>query len=252
MLFLRKKKKIDFIVIGVQKAGTSALDYYLRKHPQIKMAKLKEVHFFDDDLPFKEKNVDYSIYHNFFENLDHKYLYGEVTPIYIYWQNALKRIKNYNKNIKLVVIFRNPTLRAFSHWNMEVSRGAENRSFQECIISDINSTSQDRITSYVDRGMYGEQISRLLELFKRDQLLFLKYEDFLQNQKATISEILNFLKLESLINIEEKIIRKIQYSQKLSKSNQLLLQNYYLDEIESVEELLNWNCEDWKDIQYDV
>ena len=42
-----ENKKIDFIVIGVQKAGTTALDHYLRLHPDIEMAKRKEVHFFD-------------------------------------------------------------------------------------------------------------------------------------------------------------------------------------------------------------
>ena len=47
--------KVDFIVCGAQKAGTTALDAYLRAHPEIGMANWKEVHFFDFE---KLKNLE--------------------------------------------------------------------------------------------------------------------------------------------------------------------------------------------------
>ena len=52
MTIFSKKKltfKVGFIICGTQKGGTTALDYYLRLHNQICMAKKKEVHFFDED-----------------------------------------------------------------------------------------------------------------------------------------------------------------------------------------------------------
>ena len=45
--------KVSFIICGTQKGGTTALDYYLRKHVEICMANKKEVHFFDNDSLFK-------------------------------------------------------------------------------------------------------------------------------------------------------------------------------------------------------
>ena len=42
-------KKIDFIVVGAQKAGTTTLDAYLRQHPNIQMGANKEIRFFDDE-----------------------------------------------------------------------------------------------------------------------------------------------------------------------------------------------------------
>ena len=36
----------NFLIIGAQKAGTSALFYYLKQHPQIYMSPIKEPHFF--------------------------------------------------------------------------------------------------------------------------------------------------------------------------------------------------------------
>ena len=41
--------EIGFIICGTQKGGTTALDRYLRLHPEICMANKKEVHFFDSD-----------------------------------------------------------------------------------------------------------------------------------------------------------------------------------------------------------
>jgi len=37
----------DFIIIGVQKGGTTSLYNYLIKHPNIEPSFRKEVHFFD-------------------------------------------------------------------------------------------------------------------------------------------------------------------------------------------------------------
>ena len=68
----------------------------------------------------------------FFEpHEDHKII-GEATPIYMYWKNAIKRIYNYNSDMKLILVLRNPIDRAFSHWNMEVHRKREDRTFLEC------------------------------------------------------------------------------------------------------------------------
>jgi hypothetical protein len=38
--------KVNFLIAGTQKGGTTALDSYLREHPEICMADAKEVHFF--------------------------------------------------------------------------------------------------------------------------------------------------------------------------------------------------------------
>lgn len=44
--------KVDFLIVGAQKSGTSALDRYLREHGDIEMARRREVHFFDDEARF--------------------------------------------------------------------------------------------------------------------------------------------------------------------------------------------------------
>lgn len=43
------KSRLDFLVIGAQKAGTTSLFEYLRQHPAIYMPPGKEVPYFSDD-----------------------------------------------------------------------------------------------------------------------------------------------------------------------------------------------------------
>ncbi len=148
-----KKFKLDFIVIGAQKSGTSALDAYLRLHDNIVMSTEKEIHFFDNENYFLNK-PDYNVLGKYFPQKIPKKLHGETTPIYIYWRPCIERIYDYSKKIKLIALLRNPADRAFSHWNMEVSRKTENRSFKDCILEEIDEISkgiksQHRIKSYV-------------------------------------------------------------------------------------------------------
>ena len=62
----RPIQKLDFIVAGAQKSGTTALNYYLKRHPQIALPIKKEVHFFDKDELFAGGNVSYEPLHEMF------------------------------------------------------------------------------------------------------------------------------------------------------------------------------------------
>jgi hypothetical protein len=125
--------KVNFLIVGVQKGGTTSLDAYLRQHPRIGMASKKEVHFFDDEDRFGSGTPDYEVYHRHFDRLDSKSIYGEATPIYCYWSESMRRIREYNPDIKIIMLLRNPVERAWSHWRMETDRGADSAPFAMAI-----------------------------------------------------------------------------------------------------------------------
>ena len=200
-IFKKKNRKIDFIIAGTQKGGTTALDYYLRKHPEIGMGNNKELHFFDNETNFSKSKTNYSNYHNCFDFKDNKTVYGEATPIYMYWKPSCKRIWEYNPHIKLIFILRNPITRAFSHWNMEYDRGADKETFSNAIKNEDLRVKkalpfQHRVYSYIDRGFYTKQIERLRKYFDEKQLLFIKYEDFKTNQEFKLKEIFTFISVD--------------------------------------------------------
>ncbi|MBN2165216.1 MAG: sulfotransferase domain-containing protein [Marinilabiliaceae bacterium] len=244
-------RKLDFLVVGVQKSGTSALDYYLRQHPEIGMAKKKEVHFFDDDNNFKKPLYIYSDYHKQFDFSSGKKVYGEVTPSYIYIEPCCRRIWEYNKRIKIIAILRNPVERAFSHWNMQLDRGVETESFFFSIKNEMNRLKkslplQNKEFSYVDRGLYAGQIRRYLRFFTDHQLMFVKYEDFQENQEENLNRIFKFLGVnEKLFSYKKEIIHFRDYSHTIALEERNFLNDVFYNDIKEVERLLNWNCKDW-------
>src|ERR1700759_739573 len=124
--------KVDFVIGGTQKGGTSALGSFVRQHPQIYMPEKKELHFFDREENFRRK-PSYRDYHAYFKPGKGQKTLGEATPIYMYWNPAPQRIWEYNPAMKWIVILRDPAERAFSGWKMETSRGREKLGFEDAI-----------------------------------------------------------------------------------------------------------------------
>ncbi len=243
-------KPVDFLICGTQKGGTTALDNYLRSHPEICMASKKEVHFFDTETNFTHGRPDYYMYHSFFNPNESQKLLGEATPIYMYWHEAPKRIWKYNPDIKLIVLLRNPIERAFSHWNMEVNRNAEKLSFWEAIHDERERCRealplQHIVYSYIDRGFYLEQLRRLWMYFPKKQVLVLKSE-YLKNQPdKALNEICRFLKINEFKFFEEQIVFSTPYTSKITDKEREFLRIVFRYEIKGIEQVLKWDCSDW-------
>src|SRR5207244_9507652 len=171
----RKIDKLDFIIAGAQKSGTTALHYYLQKHPQITLGDQQEIHFFDNDELFAGP-VDYELLHRHFPPVKKGTIAGDCTPSYLYHQPAMERIWNYNPHIKLIILLRNPIERAFAHWNMQRFKGREALDFLEAVkeeakrISRAASAVEARRIAYVDRGRYSEQLERVFKDRKSTRL----------------------------------------------------------------------------------
>src|SRR2546430_12580314 len=167
MSVFQKKRKIDrldFIVAGAQKSGTTALHYFLSKHPDITMGDQQEIHFFDNEEIFSGP-VDYELLHRYYPPLAGSTIAGDCTPVYIYWKPAMERIWKYNPKIKLLIILRNPVDRAFAHWNMQRFKGREPLDFLQAVEEEKSRAReaaplQSRRYSHVDRGLYAGQIER--------------------------------------------------------------------------------------------
>ena len=132
--------KIDFVIAGTQKGGTTALDHYLRSHPGLCMAARKEVHFFDEDRHFtaehRPRRAGYADYHALFPDDREGKVTGEATPIYMYWRDAPPRMREYRSDLRIILVLRNPIERAFSHWNMERQRGGDDLDFWTAITTE--------------------------------------------------------------------------------------------------------------------
>ena len=199
--------RVAFLVAGVQKGGTTALFDYLQEQPGLSMAPEKEVHFFDDE-GRSWSRPEYGDYHARFP--PGAALKGEATPIYIYWPDSLERIQVYNPQMRLILLFRDPVARAWSHWRMETARGAESEPFAWCIrqgrarLANGEKPGFHRVHSYVERGFYGAQLQRVRELFPPEQLLLLRSRDLDRDPNALLRRVSDFLRAPAPVPVHPR------------------------------------------------
>ncbi|MGB9476548.1 MAG: sulfotransferase [Candidatus Udaeobacter sp.] len=246
----RKIERLDFILAGAQKSGTTALHYFLGRHPHINMGDQQEIHFFDNDALFAG-DVDYDELHRHYPPLGPSTIAGDCTPSYIYHERAAERIWRYNPKIKLLILLRNPVDRAFAHWNMQRFRGREPLDFFDALREERTRIAgappaEARRFAYLDRGFYGQQLTRLFKFFPREQIKAVKFEEFKEKQRETLTDIFSFLDLEPLRSVRSKDRNIVPYERAMNWEEKVFLYNFFEQDIARVEQLLGWNCSDWK------
>lgn len=242
--------KVNFLVIGAQKAGTTALDHYLRQHPDIGMADVKEVHYFDDEDVFAQEPIDHASYEAHFPGK--QALQGETTPIYLWWKPACERIHRYNPDMKLIAVLRNPVDRAFSHWNMEFNRGNETRDFRSAVQAElqhpkIDPDRQHRVFSYLSRSFYAEQIERFQRTFDPHQLLWVKYEDLRDDPLTCLHRIFDHIGVDAgTIRSKPIELNKGVYASPCPSDMLDRLPTLFASDIERTEQMTGLGLIPWK------
>lgn len=234
-------------IVGVQKAGTTALHAFLSRHPDIHMSQPKELHFFDNDA-FDWSAPDYSILERHFGGHDAS-VRGEATPIYLYWPNCLERLRAYDPSARLIVILRHPTFRAFSHWKMETARSREHRSFEDAVgvIGRARAGQLHRIYSYVQRGYYAPQITRLLSLFPRRQIYITTTDTLWLDPQSVLEDLEDFLEIPHRLKVDPEyiILATSDIPVELEPVTRSDLDAQYFDDIRSTQELTGLDLSSW-------
>ena len=197
-----------FLILGAQKAGTTALYAYLRRHPHINGPSWKEVSFFDRHWTRGE-----AWYRGNFPNVLRARgdLVGEASPSYLFHPLAPRRVAELVPDARLIALVRNPVDRAYSHYHHEVALGREPLSFEGALAAEEERTAgeEERLVAepryfshawwnytYQARGRYAEQLERWLEVFPREQLLILPSEELLGEPERAHVRVLEFLGAE--------------------------------------------------------
>jgi hypothetical protein len=204
------KNRIDFIVGGIQKCGTTALYMLLEQHPQLIGSNPKEPHFFARHVDPRLTTEDIEAYHSTsFKNVERfesDKLYFEASPdtCFLFHRgrrsllDPLTRVKLYNPDIKIVVLFRDPVERFYSEWAMRRrardngKRWGTDSDFFEFFTSAMNSWNVFGFDEYLYHGCYGSIVLRLLKLFDKESLLFLNPVD-MNDSLVLIEQFLDIL-----------------------------------------------------------
>jgi len=202
---------ISFMIIGAQKCGTTALTYFLSQHPQLCLSRPKEVHLFDGEAydPDWDSDTINQLYSASLKPCTADQLCGEATPIYLYMPQIAQRIYRYNPDVKLLVMLRDPIERALSHYRMEHKLGNDNWPLLKAFLLEWYRLPEDKMNvnddlrqySYLDRGLYCQQLDNLYQYFSTDQVLLVPSESLWQQHDQTLSRVYQFLGVDTSIKV---------------------------------------------------
>lgn len=194
-------RELDFVVIGVQKGGTTTLWRHLTLHPSITMAVRKEVPFFCEEESTRPGALaDYMELH--FSDAPDDSLLGTATPQYMMGKGEFDveriadQIAAMRPDIRLIAMLRDPIERAGSQHRMAVRRGWEERSFEAAMGDQLDPAAlsegrhrPDETNSYVAQGEYGRILGVYRERFPTGQI----HVDMLENLEHEPAEVLDRL-----------------------------------------------------------
>ena len=173
----------NFIVVGAAKAGTTWIQACLQEHPDVFVPKEGEVDFFSF---YYHRGLSW--YSRFFDSASPQAICGEKSPSYMVTPEAAQRINHHVPDAKLIFVLRNPIDRAYSHYCMHARVGA--------VSKDIEMELRGG-TRIVDEGLYYTHLSRYIDLFGRDKILCLLYEDLKNDPRTFIRDVYAFIGVSS-------------------------------------------------------
>ncbi len=187
----------DFLIGGAQKSGSTALHVLLGSHPEVYLARPQELDFFDRNDAYAR---GISWYQAHFKSADGHRAVGQTSTQYLYSGKAAARIGRDLPAVRLIFILRNPVDRAWSHYWHCVKYGLETASFAAARRLEGERLARGgdhrRWFSYLDRGLYADQIERYLEHFPRARILVLLTEDLARRAGPVLDRCCRFLDLE--------------------------------------------------------
>src|SRR5262249_40218102 len=132
---------------------------------------------------------------------------GEASVYYLRSATAIRNIREYNPDARIIAMFRNPVDMVHSlhsqllYWSYETESDFERAwRLQEPRRqgSDLpRSCPEPQLLQYQEIGSFGTQTERLLSLFPRDQVKLILFDDFAASPQSVYDDVIAFLGLPS-------------------------------------------------------
>lgn len=225
--------KPDYLIIGTMKGGTTALNDFICKHPDVARSIQKEIHYFS---LYPDKGMEWYLSH--FPEKNNRII-GEASPTYFdvaYTQAIPRLIHEFKHDIKLILIIRDPLERAVSHYYHLKNINKIN----SIIETDINdffdkpyesmlrqaSEAEFYLHQIIDFSLYARKYLNFKSMFGLDQILTIGAWTLRSNPKETMNLVFDYLGLDRYYDPE---FEQIKYScGKTSDSLTIPVKNHLL------------------------
>lgn len=217
---------VAFLVIGAQKAGTTSLFEYLRRHPGIYMPPEKEIGFFSSDANYGR---GWGWYRSIaLGGAPAEAMCGEASVGYMggtpdrrapgggYLPPARdardvptedvipRRVREHLPDARLICVLRDPVARCLSHYRMTVLAGTENRPFEQAICEMLDPGELERArgsvtgnNGYIVRGEYHRILSGYWRSFPARQLMVIFSSELEDEPERTLQRVFEFLGVDT-------------------------------------------------------
>lgn len=198
----------DFFIIGAPKAGTTALDAYLRMHPDIFMCR-KEAHYFCTDFPGNVNFESYAEYQKIFDSVGRGgQAIGEASVWYLYSEAAVREILAVNPQARFIAMLRDPVKAAqATHGELLLDLREDEPDFEKAWRLQAARRRGERIPLntreskhllYKDVCSWSHQVERLLEVAPTGSVKVIIMEEFFEDTDRGYQEVLDFLGVRNI------------------------------------------------------
>jgi hypothetical protein len=222
-------RKPNFFIVGAPKCATTAMDTYLRQHPDIFMAVKEASHFATDMLAPHHVHRDRAAYERIFRDARDEKVVGESSVGYMVSRVAAKQIHEYAPEARILCMVRNPVDVVASLHSQRYFNGTERRAnLREVLEADkvqpgfASSCHDPRFSTvpakYSIVVQFAEQIRRFVDYFGDDQVLVLVYDDIRADIAGVYRRVLQFLEVDPDFRPQFEIVNanKVPYSPALA------------------------------------
>lgn len=202
---MAKKKKLDFIIVGSAKCGTTSVSEYMKEHPDICMPEIKDLRLKFLDYPIDKVAKYY--YANIIETVDDYFelfagcpdekVIGETNIHYIYLhEKSIPFIKKYHGDPKIIIMLRNPIKRAYSSYTMMKRDMREKLPFYEALQEEDKRIDEGSVLiwHYKNLGLFYEQVKAYKDNFSNVRVIIL--DDLAKDPEGTMKELFEFVEVD--------------------------------------------------------
>jgi len=193
-------QKPNFFIVGAPKCGTTSMYEYLQQHPNIFMSYIKELHYFGTDMHGKKhwnkKGKSDDDYLAYFEGWNGEEHIGEASVYYLFSERAAQEIHDFNPDARIIAMLRNPVDMLYSMYHQKRFSGGETLpTFEEALAAEPKRKAEGapRRLYYREIATYTPQVKRYFDVFGRDQVRVIIFDDLKADVEAVYRDTLRFL-----------------------------------------------------------
>jgi len=206
-------RRPNFFIVGAPRCGTTSVYIYLWQHPEIYVSVHKEPHFFGSDLtPLAGAIREEHLYLQLFAGAGDRPRVGESSVWYLLSERAPREIRAFSPDAKIIILLRDPVPMSYSLYTLYTRSGNEDlATFEEALAAEPERRQGRRVPSgayfpegliYTDVAKHAAKVERYFEVFGRENVHCILFDDFVRDTAAAYRRTLEFLGVDPAFEAE--------------------------------------------------